>query len=356
MAFRTKVAGASALALALGAAFAPWGASASGGHAAAVTPGCTPVSNVEAIIDDSGSMSATDPGRLRFNGMQLFIRQNPRDTLGAVVFGTSASVVFPPTPVGGNEASMIGALDGALQASHGATNYVDAFKTATASNPQSGARIFLTDGGQTLNNIDNTNDHRAQPGPVFVIGLQIGSPGQGNTDADRLNRIAAETGGEYFPNVTSTGTSGQPNTSIQDVIATISAQLACHSVPTFSQIPLATTGQSATLTAPVDAGASSANITLNWGNSANQFRIIQVIIRSHGRTVAKGNVPPAQIASAARHKKKRKKPSKLTVQAQGGPTFETVNVSGLKAGTIVYKVQATNVAVPETVSALVSQQ
>jgi hypothetical protein len=77
------------------------------------------------------------------------------------------------------------------------------------------------------------------------------------------------------------------------------------------------------------------------------------VVRSHGRTVAKANVPPATTASAAR--KKHRKPKKLTVQAQGGPTFETVNVSGLKSGTLVNKVRATNVTAPETVSSLISQ-
>jgi hypothetical protein len=118
-----------------------------------------------------------------------------------VQFGTDASVIFPPTPVAGNEAPMIGALDAALQADNGSTNYVDAFKAGQASNPGAQARIFLTDGGQNENDIDATNDHRGWGGPVYVIGLTIGPSGQGNSDADRLQRIASETGGAYFPGV-----------------------------------------------------------------------------------------------------------------------------------------------------------
>jgi hypothetical protein len=365
MGLRTKLGGASALALAIGAAIAPWGATASGGHAAAVA-GCVPVTSVEAIIDDSGSMSSTDSGRLRFNAMQLFIRQNPHDVLGAVQFGSSASVIFGPTPVQGNESNMISALDAAIQADDGSTNYVDAFKTARASNPNSGARIFITDGGQTLNNLDAANDHRGSGGPVYVIGLGIGAPGSGDPDADRLQRIAAETGGAYFSNVTSTGLAGQANTSLQDVITTISSILACRDVPAFTSIAFAQTGQRRSSSTPVIPGSTTANITLSWGNASNAYRVVQVLIRKHGRTIAVGNVPtgtPARAAaagpgnaSAARRKHRRKKPKKLGVSSQTGPTFQTVDVTKVRGGTLVYKVQATTVLAPETISAQVSQQ
>ena len=51
--------------------------------------------------------------------------------------------------MGGNEQNLINALNGAIQADGGSTNWVDAFKTAHASNPGAQARIFLTDGGIT---------------------------------------------------------------------------------------------------------------------------------------------------------------------------------------------------------------
>jgi hypothetical protein len=351
---RTKLVGAGVLALALGACLAPVGAT-------AAVPGCTPATNVEAIIDDSGSMTVTDMGRLRFNAMQLFIAQNPQDTLGAVKFGTNASVIFPPMPVGGqisgNAPAMVSALDGAIQANAGSTNYVDAFTTAHGSDPGAQARIFLTDGGQNIKNIDQSNDHQGWGGPVYVIGLTIGAPGQGNPDADRLQRIATDTGGQYFPNVSSTGTSGVPNTSLQDVMATVSSTLACKGAPVTTQISsLQSTGQTSTQSAKVQPGAKNAQLAVNWGNSNNQYRVTKVLQRLHGHTIASANVPPASTASAAAHHRKPKKPSKLTVQATAGPTFETLNVSGLKSGgTLQYVVRATTVAAPETVSALLSQ-
>ena len=62
-----------------------------------------------------------------------------------------------------------------------------------------------------------------------------------------------------------------PNTSLQDVMATISSTLACKGAPVTTQLTtLQATGQSATQSVPVNSGATSANITLNWGDAAPQ--------------------------------------------------------------------------------------
>ena len=80
----------------------------------------------------------------------------------------------------------------------------------------------------------------------------------------------------------------------------------------------------------------------------------KVLIRLHGHMVATANVPPATTASAARHHKNPRS-RRSWRPGRGGPTFETLNITGLKRGTLQYKVQATNVTAPETVSALLSQ-
>src|SRR3982751_4499816 len=67
----------------------------------AVVPGvaaaaCTPKSNLEAIIDDSGSMFISDQTKLRVAAMDLLIdtQGNEKRTLGAVEFGTDATPLF----------------------------------------------------------------------------------------------------------------------------------------------------------------------------------------------------------------------------------------------------------------------
>jgi hypothetical protein len=79
---------------------------------------CTPATNIEAIVDDSGSMAVTDANRLRVQGLNLLIDTlSPGTTLGAVEFGgaffenePSADTVFAPEPVGANAAAMRSAL------------------------------------------------------------------------------------------------------------------------------------------------------------------------------------------------------------------------------------------------------
>src|SRR3954462_12276823 len=116
-------------------------------HAAA----CQKVTNIEAIVDDSGSMSVTDTNRLRVQAMDLLINAlDAKTTVGAIEFGSTfdpattpaADVVFPVDPVGANAAAMKAALDPKIQADAGATDYNAAFTTGRAANPAAQARIF----------------------------------------------------------------------------------------------------------------------------------------------------------------------------------------------------------------------
>src|SRR6476619_315165 len=79
---------------------------------------CTPATNIEAIIDDSGSMAGTDANRLRVQALDLLINTlAPPTTLGAVEFGSgfdlasSADTVFAPGAVGPKAEPMTRALD-----------------------------------------------------------------------------------------------------------------------------------------------------------------------------------------------------------------------------------------------------
>ena len=90
----TRLAVAAAIALLVGAmALVPIGTSAPRTGAA-----CTAVTNVEAIIDDSASMSGTDFNRLRVAALDLLISkpQNAGLMLGAVEFGSRANSLFTP--------------------------------------------------------------------------------------------------------------------------------------------------------------------------------------------------------------------------------------------------------------------
>lgn len=85
---------------------AAFASAASAAPSATGSAACTPATNIEAIVDDSGSMEVTDPNRLRVQAMDLLIQTLPQSTtLGAVEFGSgiegipaSSKGIRPPTP------------------------------------------------------------------------------------------------------------------------------------------------------------------------------------------------------------------------------------------------------------------
>jgi hypothetical protein len=154
---------------------------------------CTPKSNLEAIVDDSGSMEYSDSSDLRIRAMELLIdtQGNEQRTLGAVEFGSAATPLFGPGLIGQNAASYKAALNAALLHDGGGTDYNAAFAAAASHNPTAAARIFLTDGEHTAFD-PYTNGHQGGP-PTYVIGLGAGTPG-GPSDT-LLKQIAGDTGG-----------------------------------------------------------------------------------------------------------------------------------------------------------------
>ena len=192
---------------------------------------CKSASNIEAIIDDSGSMEITDPDKLRVQAMSLLIDDlSPSTQLGAVEFGSgidvpgiltipAAATVFAPGAVGANAASMRSALDAAIKADNGATDYNGAFAKSDADNPSADARVFLTDGGHDVGTYNE--GHLVHKVPTYVIGFGSGiAPG---ADQARLKKIAKDTHGKYFP-VADTS-------ELQAAMNSIGAALTCQTPP-----------------------------------------------------------------------------------------------------------------------------
>ena len=69
---------------------------------------------------------------------------------------------------------MRSALDAAIQADNGATDYNGAFAQSDADNPGADARIFLTDGGHDVGTYNE--GHLVHKVPTYVIGFGPGSP------------------------------------------------------------------------------------------------------------------------------------------------------------------------------------
>ena len=168
-----------------------------------VDAGCVAADNVELLIDDSGSMEESDGQVLRRQAAELLVSKprNLGEVLGAYEFGSVGSQVFEPQVIlprgpGSNQATLFERLERQIDADNGGTNYDEAFTGVAKDNPGADARIFLTDGEH--NEGRYVNGHRDGP-PTYVIGLGIGRKGKA---AQRLARIADETGGRYHPGVT----------------------------------------------------------------------------------------------------------------------------------------------------------
>lgn len=316
--------------LTMAVAAVPSGASSGDASASA---SCTPKTNIEAIVDDSGSMGITDENRLRVEAMDLLIKALPTQTqMGAVEFGSelfekpAADTIFPPEPVGANTAAMKASLDTLIQADNGATDYNGAFAKADADNPTSQARIFLTDGGHDEGEYKEA--HLAHNVPTYVVGF---SPGLGAAeDQARLQKIAGDTGGTFFP---------LPDASaLQATMTKIEAALTCQTPPReFTDLLKA--GQSKVHSVPVGASTKALQIVLSWTSSLDKFKLSGLRLIAHHKVVA-----------AARPKVR-----KLQVKKESGQTFLVAKVSGLSKGTLRFSVKAATIGSAEPKVKLTTQ-
>jgi hypothetical protein len=299
----------------------------------AVVPGvaaaaCTPKSNLEAIIDDSGSMFISDQTKLRVAAMDLLIdtQGNEKRTLGAVEFGTDATPLFGPGLIGQNAAAYKAAMAAAIQADGGGTDYNAAFAAAASHNPQATARIFLTDGEHTA--VDPyANGHRGGP-PTYVLGLGAGLPG-GPSDT-LLAQIASETGGLYRR--------ADDATQMQAAMFDLNSAIACQAPPRRFNDSFKKVGKPQNHLVTIPSRINTAQFALTWANSADKFTIGGFRVIRRGKVVA-------QSAKVRRLKVSRRK----------GATFTTVRVSGLVKGKLRFFVRASKLSAPGTPVSLTTQ-
>jgi hypothetical protein len=308
------------------------GAASAASPVATASAGCTPVTNVEAIIDDSGSMSVTDPNKLRVQAMDLLVKTVPSTTtLGAVAFGSgiegipgvfegtpAASTLFPPEPIGPNAAAMEASMKANINADDGATDYNGAFAKADADDPASQARIFLTDGGHDEGTYNEA--HLAHNVPTYVIGF--GSGLSLPEDKARLQKIAADTGGQVYEL--------EDDSELQAVVNKIGAALTCKTPPRQYTDELSQ-GQTKTHTITIGPKTHVLQVTLTWSNPGDNFKLTGLRIKSHGKIVAVARPLP--------------KPKKLKVKtAAKSSTFAVLKVSHLRPGTLFFGVKGAKVS------------
>jgi von Willebrand factor type A domain len=296
---------------------------------------CTPAGNIEAIVDDSISMEVTDANRLRVQATDLLIDTLGKGTtLGAVEFGSegfeapAADTVFPPQPVGPNSNAMRTALDQKIHADNGATDYNAAFAQSDLDNPGANARIFLTDGGHDVGTYNE--GHLVHNAPTYVIGFGGIAAGE---DQARLQKIASDTGGHYFPL--------EDSAQLQSVMNTIEAALTCQTPPR-QFTDLLAKGQSKTHTVAIGAAGKSVQITLTWTSPFDKFKLSGLRLVNKGHLLAVASRPG-------------KKPGKLKVSRTVSSTFAVIKVSHLHKGQLRFAVKAATVGSGEPKVSLTTQ-
>jgi len=312
-------------------------ATAGASAAPSASASCTPASDIEAIVDDSISMEFTDANRLRVQAMNLLIDTLGKGTtLGAVEFGSAgfennppaADTVFPPQPVGPNGNAMRTALDQKIHADNGATDYNAAFAQSDADNPGANARIFLTDGGHDVGTYNE--GHLVHNVPTYVIGFGGIAAGE---DQARLQKIAGDTGGQYFPL--------KDSAQLQSVMNTIEAALTCQTPPR-QFTDLLAKGQSKTHSVAIGGATKSVQITLTWTSPLDKFKLSGLRLVNKGHLLAVASRPG-------------KKPGKLKVSRTVSSTFAVIKVSHLHKGQLSFAVKAAAVGSGEPKVSLTTQ-
>ena len=289
------------------------GAAASPDGSAAKIPNCTEAKNIEAIIDDSGSMASTDAGRLRAQLVDTIVGlpENQGKQLGAVEFGTSANVLFSPIPIGTSSAqATVAPFLALIDADNGGTDYNEAFAAGNAANPTADARIFLSDGQPDA----PPTTHTTPPTKTYVVGFDAAVTG-----GTVLGQIATDTGGSAFAVNTAS--------EILPAAGVISGALNCKEVRAFTD-QFNRQGQSKFH--KFKATGKNAQILTTWPSALTNITV--TVNPVGGKKKARNSV-----ASVAAVKGSRSK----------GTNFSALRAKGLRKGTKYrIKIKAKQLSVP----------
>ena len=256
-------------------------------------------------------MLGTDPQVLRAQAVKLIItkqaQNQPSFNLGAVSFGDGATTLFKPGAVGSGKSAMIASL-ASIQGDDGSTNYGAAFTQAAADNPGRQANIFMTDGG-------NNGDPIPFPQPpTYVIGF--GTSAALPDDQAALQNLATSTGGQYYPQTSSSG--------LVSVVNGILAQITCQSQPQTFPFTFTKVGQTFAKSVVIGASTHSADFLVSYPTKDDAFSF-HASLFVHGK----------KVAAAKKHKVK-----KLKMKIVKSETFFTVHIRGLKRGKLKFAIKA----------------
>ena len=259
--------------------------------AAADAKKCLKDPEVALIFDDSSSMASTDPNGIRAQALRLFLNKPSTQTMkvGAIEFGTYGGPLFVPGVVAQDRSRMLNSLwkldnEGFYGREGGSTRYNAAFRASRRLQPNADARIFLTDG--------ESNDNRVRIGlakgaPNFVIGLNIGNARRGKF-ARQLSRIAAISGGRYFPlRKGRRFNANRQMTLLQPVINRIASKLGCGKIAKTISIEAKRKGQRFGPYAVTFGRQKTIQVQASWARPGTTIKFVNCrVVSRNGRVVA----------------------------------------------------------------------
>jgi hypothetical protein len=287
--------------------------------------GCHAATDLQVIVDDSGSMADTDPTDLRAKALRLLLvkQRNVGERLGAVEFGSLAERLFAPVLLGGQDfADAQKELDKLIRerikSDAGGTDYNAAFEGARLVDPDADAIVFLTDGGHNEGRF--AARHRGGP-LVYVIGLGIGEEG---VDGRRLQRIADETDGRYYPSV--------DDEHLQSVLNQIDSRLNCDTDFGTSADTIADGEAPDPAENTIERGTHSSDVIVTWDDPRDEIELASIRLLDR-----KGE----RIAGFSRRKVARALRSddpigsgRLRLAGDRGRTYLALRVNGLRRGVL----------------------
>jgi hypothetical protein len=168
--------------------------------------------------------------------------------------------------------------------------------------------------------------------PTYVIGFGGVS---GAEDQARLQQIASDTGGRFFPLADAS--------KLQAVMDDIEATLTCQTQPR-QFTDLLKQGQRKAHSIAIGAATKAIQIALTWTSPLDKFKVSGLKLTNKGHLLA-----------IAARRGKVSKPGKLKVQRTVGSTYTVLKISHLHKGQLNFAVKAVKVGSGEPKVSLTTQ-
>ncbi len=162
--------------------------------------GARTVKDVVVVVDNSGSMTQTDPQNLRYQAVKNMVSSMKDDMrVGIIEFSGDARVALPLTELNATSRQQINTVVDGLNISTGGTNFTAALSTAMDQITQQeeakrGVTVIMLSDGYSDLDMSSLEPYKQRGIVINTVGLSLAADGGRNL----LTEIASQTGGQYY--------------------------------------------------------------------------------------------------------------------------------------------------------------